>query len=313
MSADLSASAVQAKRMLRDRDTDGAFRCLRAGLEQDPTDRDAQEILGTLLFRLKRHEEARDAFQQLTRIDPRYAGAWVNLGAVLNTLGDHRKASDALRRAIQRDKNCAVAYYNLGIAQKGLNQLRMAVFAYQGCIQRDPASTDAWTNLGNLHMQLKDFPKAVKAFESGLEQSPNSEKLKGLLAHAKEAVEENRREDSPFGRLVAEEELAGRQTRTQRRTLTVQDRNRERELMRKLVRNLRRAIRPMVTILDDRLPQKLHTLHLAAASDDARGEGTKTLDQLTDAIGELQSLRETVSHTVAEIRSHLKKTDPQLS
>ena len=310
MSEELSAAVVQAKQLIRDRDPEGSIHRLEAGLEQDPADGDAQELLGSLLFRLRRHEEARDAFRQLTRIDPRSAGAWVNLGAVQNVLGDFRAASESLRRAIQRDKDCAVAYYNLGIAQKGLDQPRLAVSAYQECVKRDPSCTDAWTNLGNLQMELTAYGKAVKAFESGLVQLPESQKLKRLLTRAQATVEDSRREESPFGRLVDEAELATRQTPVRRRRLSVHDRNRERETMRELSRSLRHVIRPMVAILDDTLPQKLHALHLAAATKDARGEGFAALSQLQESIEKLHELQATAGEATREIRSILQKTDP---
>ena len=147
------------------------MKTLRSGLKENPDDREAQEFLAMVYFRAGKHEDARDAFRHLTRMDPRYATAWINLGAVLNVLKDFKGASDALRKGIQREKKSATAYYNLAIAQKGLGQPRMAVSAYIESIRSDPTNTDAYRNLGNLYMELRDFPKARKAFADGLERS----------------------------------------------------------------------------------------------------------------------------------------------
>ncbi len=312
MSSGSSAIVGKARQLVKGKNYDAAIQVLRDALEADPADRTVQEMLGVLLFRLKRHEEAADAFRQLTRMDPRDAGAWVNLGAVLNVGEDFKGASEALRKAIQRDKTCGVAYYNLAIAQKGRKQPKMAISAYEQCLRLEPDNTEASINLCNLFFTQEKYYKAAKVADAALEHAPKSAKLKRLQARAAEGIDGSRIEESPFGRLVDEKELARSQKSVVRRRLSAADRNREREFMRDAARELRHAIRPMVPILDVSLPKQMHTLHLAAAQQDYRNEAFAAFDSLVATISELAGMKETVEKSVEEIRSQLKKTDSGL-
>jgi tetratricopeptide (TPR) repeat protein len=308
----ISAFVTTARKLVKSKDYEGAIAKLRSGLEDDPGDRTAQEMLGVLLFRLRHHAEAADVFRHLTRLTPRDAGAWVNLGAVLNVLDDFKGASDALRKAIQRDKDCGVAYYNLAIAQKAQKQSAMAVSAYDECLRLEPANAQASINLANLLLELKNFRKTSRVVTAALEHAPKSAKLKNLQLRVEAGVRGSQLAEPPFGRLVDENDLARSQKTLMRRELSRSDRNREREFMRETARELRHAVRPMVPILDRALPKHMHTLHLAAAQQDARNEASVAFEGLVSTISELASIRESVSESVMGIRSHLKKTDPGL-
>jgi cytochrome c-type biogenesis protein CcmH/NrfG len=307
-----SAHVGQARQLVKDKDYEAAITVLREGLEDDSSDRTAQKMLGVLLFRLKRPDEATVAFRQLTRLDPRDAGTWVNLGAVLNMTKDYKGASDALRKAIQRDKACGVAYYNLAIAQKGLNQAKMAISAYEQCLKLEPTNTEASINLGNLLLEQSKFSKASKVTEAALEHTPKSVKLLRLQARTAAEIEGNQVADSPFGRLVDEKELARSQKALVRRRLSPVQRNREREFMREMARELRHAVRSMVPILDEALPKQMHTLHMAAARQESRNETFAAFDSFVATISELASVRETVTESITGLKAQLNKTDPGL-
>jgi len=312
MSNGPSIHVGQARHLVKSKDYEAAVTVLREGLEDDSSDRTAQEMLGVLLFRLKRPEEAAIAFRQLTRLAPRDVGTLVNLGAVLNMTKDYKGASDALRKAIRQDKACGVAYYNLAIAQKGLNQAKMAISAYEECLKLEPANTGASLNLANLLLEERRFSKAAKVTEAALEHAAKSVKLLRLQARVATAIEENQMVDSPLGRLVNEKELAQSQQALVRRRLSRVERNRERELMREMARELRHTVRSMIPLLDEALPKQMHTLHMAAARQDARNEGFAAFESLVATISELASVRDTVTESVTVLKTHLNKTDPGL-
>ncbi len=312
MAAGKDPNAVRARQLLKRRDVDGAVRLLQETLTGDTATCEAAELLGVILFRLKRHSEARDVFQLWTRLDPRDPAAWVNLGAALNVLGEHRAAADALRKAIQRDRKNAAAYYNLGIAEKALGHASNAVVAYTECLKIEPDSQEAAINLGNLLISQKQFSRAEKVLRAALEHAPKSAKLQRLLQKAEAGAAGTRVEISPFGRLVDEKELARRQTTVRKRELTAAQRNHERQFMREAVRELRHAIRPVVTLLDEDLPRHMHTLQMSVFQQDARYDSFSAYEGLCAAMKELDAAFETISSGIAEIRSELSKTDPGL-
>ena len=310
MSNGPSGVVAEARQLLKNKDYEAAVTTLRDGLSDDVSHRAGWEMLGALLFRLKRHNEAAGAFRQLTRMSPRDAGAWVNLGAVLNVLKDFEGAVTALRKAIQRDKASGVAYYNLGIAQLGRRQPKIAISAYEECLRLEPENTVASVNLGNLLLEQKHYRKAAKVGLEALQYAPASTKLQRLQSRAEAGIRDSQLKLPPFGRLVDEKTLAHSQATLSRRELSRTYRNQEREFMRKTARKLRHAVRPMVPVLDDALPKQMHKLHLTTAWEDSRNESFAALEGLTFTISELARMREAVSELVAEIRSHLRETDP---
>jgi len=312
MSDGPSTHVGQARHLVKSKDYEAAVTVLREGLEIDSSDRTAQEMLGVLLFRLKRAEEAAIAFRQLTRLAPRDTGTWVNLGAVLNMAKDYKRASDALRKAIRLDKSCGVAYYNLAIAQKGLNQVKMAISAYEECLKLEPTNTQASCNLGNLLLEESRFSKAAKVTQAALEHAPKSAKLLRLQARVTTAIEENPPANAPLGRLVNEKELAQSQKALVRRRLSRAQRNREREFMREMARELRHAVRCMVPLLDEALPKQMHTLHMAAARQDSRNDAFAAFDSLVATMADLARVRESVTESVTAIKIQLNKTDSDL-
>lgn len=302
--------AKTARRLIRQQQITQAANLLRESLEENPVDKECQELLGMALFMDKQFDDAQGAFEKLTRMDPMYAPGWVNLGAVLNVQKQYQKATGALRKAIQRDRRCGSAYYNLGIAQKGLKQNAMAASAYQEAIKLDPGMVEAYLNLGNLYMEMKNLKKAVQAFEQGLEKAPKSKKLQALLSRARQDQEGSRRKESPFGRLVNEEELATRQLRTDRRNLSPVDRNNEREEVHAIGKEIRAHTKPLVPILNDIIHKQLHVLHIALVNPDTLRDAGPSLTALTESMEELSRCRGVVAENVRQIREHLNRTDP---
>src|SRR6516162_10881163 len=69
--------------------------------------------LATVYFQLREFTSAAHHFREVTRLDPRRAGAWVNLGAVLNLLDQLDEALTVLRKGIQIDNKRVEGYYNM--------------------------------------------------------------------------------------------------------------------------------------------------------------------------------------------------------
>lgn len=301
-----------AKGLLQQQKVPDAITVLTKFLDANPRDRDAQELLGMAHFIGRDYEQAEQAFQKLTQMDPMYAAAWVNLGAVQNLQKNYQGATKSLRKAIQRDKKSASAYYNLGIAQKAMRMNSMAISAYREAIKLQPKMAEPYTNLGNLHIEMKSLTQAIRVLEDGVTHCPNSQKMAAILQKAKGIKEGNRRNEAPLGRLVNEEELAKRQIHTAKRDLTTKERNEERETLRAVSKEIREITKPVVTLLDDPLHHQLHLLHMVAAQHDSRGEGVRAFDEFMESVRQLDGYRQQTTKAIARVRDHLSRTDPGL-
>src|SRR5438309_11734479 len=66
--------------------------------------------LATVYFQLGELTSAAHHFKEVTRLDPKRAGAFVNLGAVLNLLTQYDEAVTALRKGIALDPKRTEGY-----------------------------------------------------------------------------------------------------------------------------------------------------------------------------------------------------------
>ena len=190
------------KKLLRSGEYSAAGAVFQQIIEENPDDVAAHESLGNACFLAGDYDAAIEAFQKVTRLDPKQARACVNLGAVYNRKQEFKQAIDMLRRALQRDRACAEAYYNMGLAHKGLNQTKMAVSAYREAIRLAPDMAEAHLNLANLYAKNQSYPQAESHYEKALQLRPGFQRAENGLQQTRQAVEDQRRNSSPFGRLV---------------------------------------------------------------------------------------------------------------
>ena len=308
--ADAATPLAVARRLIQERQVEDALAVVQEILAADQDSREAQDLLGMALFMLKRFEEARDAFEHLTRMDPRNATPYVNLGAVLNVLKDYQGAIKVLRNAIKRDKKCSSAYYNMGIAQRALEMNSMAISAYREAIRLDPEMADAYVNLGNLYIDMNNLTQAVRLLQDGVDKCPGSKKLPVILEKARRVKDGIKVETSPLGRLVDEEELKKRNIRTAPRQLDAVTRNEEREALQVHGKKIRRATRPIVELIGTDLQRQLHVVDLAAKQHDQRNEAPLAMEEMEQTLRNIAHLRSVARESIGEIRAGLQKTDP---
>lgn len=98
-----------------------AVSALRKSLEIEPDLHDAAFPLGLALYRLKRHEEARQQFESIVARDDADANAHFFLALILQSRNDHAGAAIHFKRATGDKElesaarfNMGLAYYNLG-------------------------------------------------------------------------------------------------------------------------------------------------------------------------------------------------------
>ena len=255
------------------------------GLEEDA---EALETLAVAHFVLKDYAGSEAAFLGALRVEPRRVSSMINLGAVYNRMQQFAKAIDVLRKALAYEKKSAEAYYNLGYAHRNLKQYQLAIPAYREAIRLNPQMADAYQNLGNVYFEMANFPQAISHFTKALSVDPNHVRaIKGLEA-AQSAAEVSKREmDSPFGRLVDEQQLsrqsvAGESSQTTRR-LSDEDRFYDRQFVHKSAGDVERQVRALATLLRDELVPAMKAVNRAIAEQAPAAQVLRTRKEFESA------------------------------
>ncbi len=185
---DLESCCQHAREAIEQRNWDRAKQeYLKAlGLKSDTPD--VHYGLATVYFQLGELTSAAHHFKEVTRLDPKRAGAYVNLGAVLNLLTQYDEAVAILRKGISLDPKRTEGYYNLGLVHKRKGQLDLAVQAYREAIRLNPRLGDAHLNLANVYLE-KNLPRqAIPHYEQALQVRPGWPKALDGLALAQAAL-----------------------------------------------------------------------------------------------------------------------------
>jgi tetratricopeptide (TPR) repeat protein len=169
------------------------------GLKSDMPD--VHYGLATVYFQLRELTSAAHHFKEVTRLDPRRVGAFVNLGAVYNLLDQLDDAVVALRHSIQIDGKRVEGYYNLGLVYRRKGQMDLAIQSYREALRLNPRMADAHLNLANLLFEKGQFRQAQNHYEEALKLRPGWEKAEDGLQAAKDEgfAEENKGSASSSG------------------------------------------------------------------------------------------------------------------
>ncbi len=107
-------------------------------------------------------QEAKAAYLETLRLEPRHADGHLNLGRLLHEEGDVEGAVRHYRRAAVLQPDDATAVFNLGVGLQDLGRLRRAVEAYRKTIEVDPGYADAYFNLAGLYEELGEKAVAIQ-------------------------------------------------------------------------------------------------------------------------------------------------------
>lgn len=142
----------------------------------------------------KRLEEALEAYDEATALDPENTGAWLGKGTVLDGLGMYDQSLEAYEAALKLDPQLFYAWTKKGDLLAKLGKTSEAQMAYAEAleicdleIQKDPHDYRAWQNKGTALYKMGEYEEALEAYDGCIENSPpdfNSAVSRALVGKA---------------------------------------------------------------------------------------------------------------------------------
>jgi len=158
-----------------------------------PSTQDAQGYfaLGTELYKQNQDEQAAEAFEQATTLEPDFAAAYLKLGLTYRALGRKEEADKAYKQAVKvyekltrNEPKNAEAQLSLGDAYSRTGDYQKSIEAYRrGVRLKEPDSTTFY-DIGLTYNKLARYSEAVNAFKKSIELDPNDFRAQEALERA---------------------------------------------------------------------------------------------------------------------------------
>lgn len=141
-------------------------------LRLNPKDSRAHNDLGVLLEKAGDLEGARAQYRAALDANPEFALAWSNLGDLLGRLGEHEGAAEAFRNALEILPEDPEYAYNLAVHLAGAGKTVEAVAQYETVLNGTPRDVRALNNLGLLLADQGETEEAKTLFQRALQYAP---------------------------------------------------------------------------------------------------------------------------------------------
>ena len=130
-------------------------------------------IRAQILSRWSQPEEAIQAYQRASAVDPYNPVALHGLGGVLARLGDEQGAEAAYVRLAEFRPNYGAGINSLGVFYYRQARFEKAASAFQRGVVLTPGDVAAYNNLGATLFELERYDEALRMFEKSLRIKPN--------------------------------------------------------------------------------------------------------------------------------------------
>ena len=171
---------------------DEGLRSIAAGT---PPSVGALLLRAEILSSLERPADARAAYEEVLRREPRSPVALAGIGQSMIAEGKHAEAAEFLRGAIPQLPPQEALFLELVEAESGLGHLDVATDAMKQAVELLPKSLALWTRLGELGVARQAWADAANAFAHALTLNPSHVDLllragfvAGRLGHPNEAL-----------------------------------------------------------------------------------------------------------------------------
>jgi len=187
----LFAMMNAAKRLAQDEDKveDGVAK-MREVLRRDPKIMDAQITLGNWLLRLRKPDEAAEAFKQALALKPDDDIALGNLASVLMAHGkqqDALAALDVFRTALRVNPKNPQSWFQLARLYLDMGRLDEARGSFTEALAANPKQAAALNGLGAIAFEAGELPKAETMVREALALEPRLRTGRYNLARIREA------------------------------------------------------------------------------------------------------------------------------
>ena len=141
-------------------------------------ERDKNEValflMGIVLLKLNRNEEALQFIDKTLMSNPENAGVWYYRGIALTMLSHYEEALQSFDKALAIDEDSSF-WIGKGNASGHLQDFKEALQCFDRAIVVDSRDVDAWMGRGQSLLFLKQYREALTAFEKVLDISPDNQ------------------------------------------------------------------------------------------------------------------------------------------
>lgn len=154
---------------------------------------DARLRMSSVLRLQKRTKQAYDVLFECARLNPGHGPLFLSMGKLLYDMGLHAQAARAFERAVQLMPRDAQAHYLLGFIYTALGRESWALAAWRKAVDLAPQAHSLRYDLGAMYVRRGRYDLAAAEFQHVLEQSPDDIETSFMLGLCyKELVEPSR-------------------------------------------------------------------------------------------------------------------------
>lgn len=150
-----------------------ALEHLRQAVMADFSNAGAHNMLGVILERLGRFDEAIACFLKVRELKPELPTGHFNLGNARQARRDFAEAVASYRKVLEIDPNHTDALVNMGVALKELGRREEAMECCRQALSTNPGHPDASLNLGALLQAEGKLDEALDHYRRALETRPD--------------------------------------------------------------------------------------------------------------------------------------------
>lgn len=141
-----------------------AANILQKMIKQDPTDPDANYLLGIAYFGMKELDKAESQFGKCINLSPQFEEAYLQLTAVQAEKKEYEKAEKTINQLLIKKPDSALAYYAKGVLYYMQQKVKQAIESLNQAIIKDKKLTYAYANLGIIYYNEKKYDEAMANF-----------------------------------------------------------------------------------------------------------------------------------------------------
>ena len=152
--------------------------------KQYPKNLQVRLLQGRINMQMNFMDEALNAFQAASRLDPTNAEPHVGVGLAHKRKKDYKKAAQALAKAVELNPGDPSAQREYGTVLLKLDRSAEALKALKEAVQYEERDPETWMQLGEAYMAEELYTPAADAFQKTISLRPHNAKAFARLALA---------------------------------------------------------------------------------------------------------------------------------